>query len=251
MKAAVVSEQGIRPEMEDAHFLDLNFAKRGWVFGGIYDGHNGAFAASHASQKLHLVFLESVLTGTALTQAFSEAYERISEELSTQESGATAVTFFIRDEVIFAANAGDARAIVVSANDIRQLTTDHRVDNTEERERIEKAGGIIRYPYVYRYVYRGLTGIMPTRSIGDAHFKSVGVIATPAISEYRITRDNLMLIAACDGLFDFMTNEEVAGFARRLHDPQTLVEALKKEVLITRSGTDNLTIIAVSLREDT
>lgn len=231
--------------MEDAHHLDLDFAGEGWVFGGVYDGHGGRTAAEYCAERLHRVFLEDLLSGLPPAEAFVHSYEAVSDELKGQESGASAVSFLVREGWITAANAGDARAIVVGEKAVRQLTLDHRLDNPEERQRIESRGGIVRYPYAYR----GGMGLMPTRSIGDQFFKPVGVIATPSVGEHRITGEDIMLVAACDGLFDFMSNEEVAGFARAFPDPERLVQALKDEVLFSRLGTDNLTIIAVSLRE--
>jgi len=246
MKAAVISERGLRPEMEDAHFLDLNFANRGWIFAGIYDGHGGSFAAEYASKRLHQIFSEKLLADSSPSEAFIASYETTSEELKNQDSGTTAVNFFIRDKKIFTANAGDAKALVIGNTGFRQLTVDHRVENLEERKRVEEMGGHIRYPYVYR----GYQGLMPTRTIGDHYFKPVGVIATPSVSEYKIADGDLVLLAACDGLFDVMTNEAVAEFALRFSQPDSLVEALKHEVLFNRFGTDNLTIIAVSLKQD-
>lgn len=245
MEAAVISEKGMRPGMEDAHFLDSNFAGRGWVFGGVYDGHGGSYAALYAAENLHRVFLRRLLEGVSPTQAFIESYEAISEELKTQSSGTTAVDFLIKDGQIFTANAGDARALVIGQKDFHQLTVDHRLDNQAERRRIEEMGGYIRYPYTYR----GYEGLMPTRTLGDQYFKPVGVIATPSVSEYKIREDDLALLSACDGLFDVMFNEEVAAFARKDAQPETLLQALKHEVLDNRSGSDNLTIIAVSLRK--
>lgn len=246
MKAAVISERGLRPEMEDAHFLDLNFADQGWIFAGIYDGHGGSFAAEYASKRLHQIFSEKLLSGASPREVFIASYETTSEGLSNQESGTTAVNFFIRDNDIFTANVGDARALVISRTGFRQLTVDHRVENPEERERIEEMGGRIRS----HYVFRKFRGLMPTRTLGDQYFKPVGVIATPSLSKYQIARDDLFLIAGCDGLFDVMKNEEVAEFALRFSQPDPLVEALKHEVLINRFATDNLTIIAVSLKQD-
>ncbi len=243
MKAAIVSEQGVRPTMEDAHFLDMDFGHNGSVFAGIYDGHSGSYAASYAAATLHKVFLDKLLSGYLPQRAFIESYLSVSDELKTQESGTTAVNFLIKEGCIFAANAGDARALVIGKREFHQLTPDHRLDNVAERERIEKMGGIIRTPYIYRNGY----GIMPTRTIGDEFFKPVGVIAEPSVSEYHLAGDDLVVLAACDGLFDFMTNEEVAEFARREADPKTLAEALKEEVILNRAGTDNLTIIAISL----
>ncbi len=244
VQTAVISEQGRRPEMEDAHFLDSNFGGRGWLYGGIYDGHGGSFAARYAADNLHQRFLGKVLAGSSPEQAFVESYQEISRELADQDSGATAVDFFIRDNEVVAVNAGDARDIIIGERSVYQLTTDHRLTDTQEQERIKGMGGVIKYPYVYR----GFAGLMPTRTLGDEYFKSVGIIATPSVKRYRITAYDLMLVAACDGLFDFMTNEEVADFVRRFRQPDGLVEALKNEVLVNRLGTDNLTIIAVSLK---
>ena len=246
MEAAVIAGKGMRAEMEDAHLLDLNFLNWGWVLVGVYDGHNGSFAAHYAAEKLPGVFQEGLLRGLNPQAAFITSYETISMELGMQDSGTTAVNFLIKDGMVFTANTGDARAIVIGNNSLSQLTVDHRLHNPEERERIERMGGRIIYPYTYR----GNLGLMPTRTIGDPYFKAVGVMATPSLAEYEITGDDFMLLAACDGLFDVMTNEEVADFARKSPRPGPLLDGLKDEVLVARAGTDNLTIIAVSLDQN-
>jgi serine/threonine protein phosphatase PrpC len=243
MKAAVTSEKGIRPSMEDDHVLDVNFGNKGWIYGGIYDGHNGDYAAKYAAKRLHRIFLENLLGGLEPGKAFTLSYETVSREVSEQESGTTAVDFLIQDKRIYTANAGDARAILVNRKGVSQLTVDHRVDNPDERERVEKMGASIDYPYVVK----GYQGLMPTRTIGDQYFKAAGVIATPSLNEYLITPGDSMLISACDGLWDFMNNGEVAALAEEYPEPKSLLNALTPEVLINRLGTDNLTIIAVSL----
>lgn len=97
-----------------------------------------------------------------------------------------------------------------------------------------------------RYVYREGHWLMPTRTIGDEWFKPVGIIATPFVSQYTVLESDLGLLAACDGLFDVMTKDEIAELARRFPQPESWLEALKDEVLHNRHGTDNLTMIAVS-----
>lgn len=243
MDAAVVSDQGHRFHMEDTHFLDLDFGGQGWIFGGVYDGHGGSFASEYASQKLHRVFLQKLSIGLSPKDAFIGSYETISDDLASQESGTTAVNFLIKEGHIFAANAGDARAIVIGAKEFHQLTVDHRLDNPAERQRIENMGGVISYPYACR----GDRGLMPTRAIGDEYFKPIGIIAKPWVSQYEISESDLVLLAASDGLFDVMTNEEAAEFARKTPEPKRLLQVLKTEVLFNRFGTDNLTMIAVSL----
>lgn len=257
MKTAVVSEIGARLEMEDAHFIHTNFWDRGWVFGGIYDGHGGAFAAQYAANEFPRLFREKVEEGLDFPDAYTDVYEKISMDLEGQDSGTTAVNFLVltyQDEgsqvehpasEIFTANTGDARAIIIGENSVHQVTIDHRIDNPEERERVLKMGAQIRGPYVCK----GEMGLMPTRTIGDQYFKSIGVIARPFVNRYVIQQSDLILLAACDGLFDTMTNEEVADVARKQPEPVELVNLLRDEVLVNRLGTDNLTIIAVSLKD--
>jgi serine/threonine protein phosphatase PrpC len=245
MKTAIVSEQGTRTEMEDAHHLDTNFGGKSWIFGGVYDGHGGKTASIYTSSNLHSLFLELLLTGISPQQAFVLSYEKASEALKQQRSGTVAATFLIQDGMIYAANAGDARIILVSREKVEQLTTDHRLENPEEAKRISKMGGVLEYPYVLH----GNSAIMPTRTIGDEYFKPVGVIATPAVNTYTISADDITLITACDGLFDYMNNEEIAEFARRQPEPELLLEGLKKEVLENRLCTDNITMIAIALKD--
>lgn len=245
MKSSVVSEKGHRLSMEDAHVLDENYAGRGWIFGGVFDGHNGHFAAFYSSLILHRLFLDKLCSGLSAADSFIDSYLQVSHRLRHQESGTTAVTFLIREGKITTANVGDARAIVIGDREVRQLTVDHRVNNEEERERILATGGKIRGSYVYR----GSIGLMPTRTIGDEYFKPVGIIASPSVSCYDISENDLFLLAACDGLFDVMTNEETAMVARGFTEPEPFLAQLRTDVLVNRRGMDNVTMIAVRLKE--
>jgi serine/threonine protein phosphatase PrpC len=243
MKAAVISRQGMRPTMQDTCFLDLDFAGSGWVFGGVYDGHGGSLAAEYAAQNLHTLFLSKCESGFPPTHAFIESYEAISRELEKQESGTTATTFLIKDRDIFTANVGDSSLIVVSKGGAIQLSVDHRLSNSQEFKRVTASGATISYPYVMK----GMQGLMTTRAIGDPYFSSAGVISTPSTNHHVISKDDLILISASDGLWDIITVPEVSSYARKLPDPNKLVKFLAEEALVTRFGLDNLTIIAVSL----
>lgn len=238
-----ISEQGARLEMEDTCFLDANFGGKGWLYGGIYDGHGGKFAAQYVAQHLHRVVLGHIMSGGTPQAAFIIGYETVSDSLQHQTSGTTAADFIITDESIITANAGDSRVILISRDKVVQLTTDHRVDNVIERRRILTSGGLIEGPYVVN----NSTGLMPTRSLGDTHFRHIGIIPTPAVSVHRVSADDLFLIAACDGLFDVLTNLEIADLVRHYGTLPTILEAIKTEVLINRRGMDNLTVIGAQL----
>jgi protein phosphatase PTC1 len=177
--------------------------------------------------------------------AFVSAYQRTSRLLEPQQSGTTAATFLLRPEDIVAANVGDTRILLVRSHEVVQLTRDHRLDDPAEQARIIEAGGRIEYPYACK----GYRCLMPTRSIGDTSFKSIGVLSLPSTSAVMRSSSDRMLVVGCDGLFDFMSNAEVADACDRHPEPEDLVRHLAKEVLTVRGGTDNLTVIAVDLTD--
>jgi serine/threonine protein phosphatase PrpC len=244
-RTAFVSRQGRRAEMEDTHILIPDFIHTGWLFGGVFDGHAGSFAAEYTAERLPELFGEALEKGMSAPEAFTSAYQEVSRRLEVQQSGTTAATFLLRAEDIVTANVGDSRILLVRRDELLQLTRDHRLDDPEELRRIQAAGGQIDYPYSCKE-YRCL---MPTRTIGDIFFKDIGVVPLPSTRTVARTPNDRMLIVGCDGLFDFMSNAEVATAADRFHDPEELVRYLAREVLSIRGGTDNLTVLAVDLTD--
>jgi len=244
MHTAVISEQGRRWSMEDRYTLISDFGGRGWIFGGVFDGHRGSAAAEYAARHLHQHFLQSLQSEEDPKKAWRQAYTSLDAELAAEESGCTAASFCIQTNTITAANCGDSRILLVQKNAVIQLSEDHRLDNQAERKRIQDAGARISYPYVMS----GFQGLMPTRSFGDASFRETGIIADPWTLTRRLEEEDSFLIAGCDGLFDHVDNETVGAVARASLDAEDLVQILKTEVLDTRLGSDNLTVIACDLQ---
>jgi serine/threonine protein phosphatase PrpC len=242
-RTAVVSRQGRRSAMEDTHVLIPDFVDRGWLFGGVFDGHAGSFAAEFAAERLYDLFAQEIESGSPPEAAFVTAYQRVSRMLEVQQSGTTAATFLLRPRDIVAANVGDSRILLVRRDEVLQLTRDHRLEDLAELSRIREAGGRIEFPYSCK----GYRCLMPTRSIGDPYFRSIGVLSLPSTATVSRTAADRMLIAGCDGLFDFLSNAEVAAAVDRHPEPEELVRHLAREVLGVRRGTDNLTVLAVDL----
>lgn len=237
---AIISERNRRTHMEDRHFLELNFSGQHEIFGGVYDGHCGERAAIHSAEYLHGYFAD-FLEKELPEKAFIRAYQKTSDEIS-DDSGACAANFYIKNRKIFFANAGDARIIIVGKK-THQLTVDHRVDSTIEKIRIEKMGGVIAYPYAYR----DDRGLMPTRTIGDHYFKKIGIIATPHVGQYSIKPKDKFLIAGTDGLFDGLTNGEIEIIAREAKEPEKIADILRRNILSERKTSDNITVIILAL----
>lgn len=243
-ETAHISEQGRRYRMEDTHVLLPDFATPGWVLGAVFDGHRGSRAAAYAAGHFAELVQQGVDSGQEGGNALVFALETLGRDLVDEPSGCTAAAFFLQDHELAAANVGDARVILIRGGEAWQLTRDHRVDDKEERQRIFEAGGMIEGSYVMH----GLSGLMPTRTLGDAGFEEAGVTFSPYVHTMQRSSRDEWIIAACDGLFDAMANHEVVQTVRDALSADNAVDRLRHEVLDIRQGTDNLTILAVDLR---
>jgi serine/threonine protein phosphatase PrpC len=54
-----------------------------------------------------------------------------------------------------------------------------------------------------------IPGIAMSRSFGDEVAAGIGVIAEPEVQEYPLSENDKFLIMATDGIWEFITSEEV------------------------------------------
>lgn len=115
---------------------------------------------------------------------------------------------------IICANVGDSRCVVGTTEATISMTDDHKPNNEEEKQRIEKAGGFVMWDRVNGE-------LAMSRALGDFRYKTDErltdkeylVICYPDVSTYVRTRaaDQLMVLA-CDGVWDVMSNAESISF---------------------------------------
>ena len=135
--------------------------------------------------------------------------------------------------------------MIIGACGTMQLTEDHRLDDPEERERIARYGGIVIPPYVYK----GGIGLMPTRTLGDAYFKDVGVICAPDLGFYTLSASDKWILIGTDGLFDILDNDRIFELIKDAQNAKAASTILKKEVFL-RGGEDNVTFVLIKLNPD-
>lgn len=91
-----------------------------------------------------------------------------------------------------------------------------------------------------------------TRSIGDECAEEIGVTADPEILSRELTTDDHVLIVASDGVFEFLTNQEVLGLALASESPvqacELLVKTAFEQWLTYERRTDDITVIVCFLR---
>ena len=171
-----------------------------------------------------------------------------SQNINTFGSGTTAIALIVSDTGLHIASVGDSRAIMATlpcksvlvqkvksegkfktdfvparAVEALQLTIDQKPNLEAEMARIVKSGGLVAKalnlqgdPHgEYRVFQAGkdIPALAMSRSLGDVAGKQVGVIAEPIVDFFPILpfADQFVVLAS-DGVWDVMSNEEVASF---------------------------------------
>lgn len=87
-------------------------------------------------------------------------------------SGCTAVVALLAGNELYVANAGDSRCVVCRNGTAMDMSLDHKPEDTEELERIQKAGGRVTMDG------RVNGGLNLSRAIGDHAYKMVNTFST-------------------------------------------------------------------------
>jgi serine/threonine protein phosphatase PrpC len=181
-------------------------------------------------------------------------------------SGSTAVVSYIHGDTLYVANAGDARAVLGRFGTAKRLSHDHKADDPEEVERIEKLGGKVFTPY-FSAIPRVNGNLAIARSLGDHFFDNnfVGVdlvTANPYISRTKLQPEDDVLILACDGVWDVLSDQEAIDIVRgelkpakkrfgdsvRIWDLDAQAAALKlKDQAYQKGSRDNITAVVLKL----
>lgn len=86
-----------------------------------------------------------------------------------------------------------------------------------------------------------------TRSLGDELGESIGIFAEPETISRELTVNDEVLVIATDGIFEFLTNQEVLDMSLQCGSPlkacECLVKAAYEQWLFYERRTDDITII--------
>jgi len=232
---------GSREEMEDRHYFDPDFRGQKELLVGVYDGHDGDRVVNYIEKEWHQRFLEILGQSSNFLESFVLAYEKISAEVCQLgwSSGACMANFILVQDQVYWANAGDVRILVVGPS-VRQLTIDHHPNHPTEKKRIIACGGIIKG----NNIISNSGYIAVSRAIGDPDYHSYGLIATPETGRYKLKPTDLALVVASDGLFEEMTNQDVAKIVREDCDAKETAKNLVRTAL-HRNSLDNVTAVVV------
>ena len=229
---------------QDTFFIS-NFKEINYTFIGVCDGHgvNGHLISKYIQEHLPKI-VYSNLTSKLHNKPFSKhssiihkyienSFILLNSKLSNDAnidsnfSGSTCVSLLMNNESLYSANVGDSRAIkgryVTKESKWKYdtLTRDHKATEQDEIKRIERFGGRISPFQEQNGTYAGpnrvwlkdkpFPGLAMTRSIGDQIACSVGVVCEPEIKEFTYKEEDMFIVIASDGLWEYVSNEEVVN----------------------------------------
>jgi len=214
-------------------------------FFGVFDGHGGSRAAQYLKQYLfdNLIRHPKFMTDTKL--AITEIYQQTDAEFLKASSsiyrddGSTASTAVLVGHNLYVANVGDSRAVMSKAGEAIPLSEDHKPNRSDERERIEQAGGNVMWAGTWR-----VGGVLAvSRAFGNRLLKQY-VVAEPEIQEAIIDDDFELFVIASDGLWDVITNEDAIALVKAIEDPEVAAKKLI-ETAYAKGSADNITSVVV------
>jgi serine/threonine protein phosphatase PrpC len=166
------------------------------------------------------------------------------KSIDIELSGTTCVSLLFCDNRIISANVGDSRAIKGQYNISNKkwgyiaLSRDHKPSEKDEAERIHKYKGII-HPYIDDDGnYAGpdrvwiddeeLPGLAMSRSFGDEIAARAGVYAEPEVKIFPFEEKDKFVVIASDGLWEYVTNEEVIDIVSEYFEKKDCDGAVSK-----------------------
>nr|KJB55147.1 hypothetical protein B456_009G065500 [Gossypium raimondii] len=162
-----------------------------------------------------------------------------SENNQNRDAGSTASTAILVGNRLLVANVGDSRAVICRGGNAIAVSRDHKPDQSDERQRIENAGGFVMWAGTWR-----VGGVLAvSRAFGDRHLKQY-VVADPEIQEEKIDNSLEFLILASDGLWDVVSNEEAVAMIKPIQDPEQAAKQLMQGAY-QRGSADNITCVVV------
>ncbi|TXG71137.1 hypothetical protein EZV62_006072 [Acer yangbiense] len=265
------SFRGKRATMED--FYDIKTShidgKSVCMF-GVFDGHGGSRAAEYLKEHLfeNLSKHPQFLTDTKLaisahvfisvedemkhqiSLSLCESYQQTdvefldSERDSYRDDGSTASTAVLVGNHLYVANVGDSRTVISKAGKAIALSDDHKPNRTDERKRIENAGGVVMWAGTWR-----VGGVLAmSRAFGNRMLKQF-VVSEPEIQDQEIDEEIELLVLASDGLWDVVPNDDAVALARMEEEPESAARKLT-ETAFTRGSADNITCIVVKFHHN-
>jgi len=243
---------GKRPTMEDE--IVIHGRLRGAEnedFVAVYDGHGGRSASEYAAKNLHNILVQKLNESKEPEESLRYAFINTNEMMKKEGiiGGTTAIAALFLKDKCYIANAGDSRAVLGKDGKAYRLSKDHKPEDPEEESRIIKAGGTvlkINNTKLGKTIGRVNGMLSVSRALGDV-FLQPYVSAEPDVKCINVASPkNQLLILACDGLWDVVSDEEAVSIACSEMDPEKAAIKLR-DTALNKLSADNVSVVVILL----
>lgn len=239
----VIEDQGSREYMEDKHSIEFKIHED-YDYYAIFDGHGTDKVAEFAKTYLKTIIKEELSNNvddpaTALFHSIMKFNNMIPKEMGN-EAGSTAVIILRKNKTYWVANIGDSRIIMNSNKLAVKISEDHKPDSPSELKRITDLGGKVISVYG---VARVMGNLSLSRAFGDFYLHPY-VTCMPDIYKVECNDTNKFFVAATDGVWDVLSNQEVIDVVLN-NSGKPISTSMKELIQIARSrgSGDNITIL--------
>ena len=223
----------------------------------VLDGHNGQGCAEFSVHNLLpniFEFVDDNLDwGEQLPQAMVNGFEKTHRDFAANGklSGTTCTSVIIDGQNAYIGNVGDSKAIFDDGKGVYDLTIDHRLEsNPAERKRIIEKGGIVDRSKVGGTKHGPLRvdgTLCVSRSLGDIDVSKL-VTATPDVTCIKLPPTGGRIIIASDGVWDVLTSQNVANFARKYpNDLDLACDRILRKTFKMKGFRDDTTCIIIDI----
>ena len=248
---------------------DSYFVSEDKMVFAVFDGHGktGHHCSRFVKDHLGLALQKRALTVDGLCEALVSVGDDMLADASidSQYSGTTVLAVMVTEDQVISAWLGDSRAVMGrwqdKGVDVVELSKDHKPDIPAERRRIKKAGGSVRQlrdengdrcgPLRVFKPSSTVPGVNFSRSLGDQVIHRYGVSSQVDCIVQNRTRQDRFIVVASDGVFEFLTNEDVV---ETVSNCATVEEAADKLMATSRdrwlkeeAAADDITVIVIKL----
>ena len=268
---------------QDTYFIFKNFGNNfSNIYMGVCDGHGyfghevSGFIRENLPMNLNHLIKEKNLNIQIdnLTEVIKESFIKENENLlknpniDSNLSGSTCASLIYTPSKLIIANIGDSRIILGKKLNnqnwnYEKLTRDHKPIIKEESDRIKEKGGRIKQmkdengnfvgPLRVYMKDKDIPGLAMTRSFGDYYASIAGTICIPEVSERYFCDEDKFIVIASDGLFEFVSNDDVVNIVKGFYEKEDIVgcceflfqEAWGRWIKEEDDTVDDITIIVV------
>mmetsp|Transcript_16093 Transcript_16093/g.40948 ORF Transcript_16093/g.40948 Transcript_16093/m.40948 type:complete len:382 (+) Transcript_16093:98-1243(+) len=248
---------------------------------GVFDGHGkqGHDISNYVKDTLPKLILKDERFKTKhMKEMLMDSFKKVQQLVAAQDrakkfnaqmSGTTA-TLVVHDHTqgkLTIAHVADSTCVLGSVKDAesgegKALTRDHKPNLSEERARIEKAGGRVVFDgYANHRVYAKngrYPGLNMSRCLGDLMgHADAGCSCEPEVSVHEIQPKDKILLLCSDGVWEFIKPQDAINLVwqREPHEAMATAETLAKAAWdrwIQEEGgavVDDITVVLVYLQQ--